>query len=126
MDITVLFEKVGDPANTFTVSAESYSWGMTHQGSGGSPQGSAVLGDFTFTAVSSPATTAAMKSACDGAVVFTTVIVRLTDTAVQPPVDHDWALADVFISAFQTGGASSQDSPVDVVSLNANFVGFLP
>lgn len=126
MDITVDFEKVGDPANTFTVSAQSYSWGVTHGGSGGVPQGSAAMGDFTFSAVSSPVTTDAMKLACDGAVVFTSVKVRYSDSSGPQPVEHQWILTDVFISGLQTGGESSQDFPIDVVSLNANVINLVP
>jgi type VI protein secretion system component Hcp len=125
MDITVNFDRDGNPANAFTVSAESFSWGMTHAGSGGTPQGAPVLGDLTFTAVSSQQTSPALKLACTDGTMYASVTVSVTDPSGQHPVPMDVVLANAFVSSFQTGGASSQSFPVDMVSLNANVVGVL-
>ena len=113
MEITVELDFGGDVR---TLTAQSCSWGLTHPGSGGSPQGDAAAQDFTLTTTSSPQTTQLLALACESGATLTQVTVTVVDPGQGGGVR--WRLANAFVSSFQTGVDASAASAVDSFSIS--------
>jgi type VI protein secretion system component Hcp len=114
MDIVVELDFDNGPF--VVINAESFSWGVTLGGNGGSPQPPSASQDLVFTAASSADSTPQLKSGCESG----SPLRRVTLSAIDPNAGTGlkWILDTAFLSSFQTSGDTSQTFTFDSVSVN--------
>ena len=112
---------VTEKAHSKWIELQSFSWGVSNPSSaasgGGGGAGKASFQDLHFTTAVSNASPVLMESVCSGKHFPKVEIHMVSQGGDKRAAYLKYELQDVLISSYQTG-ASSDDRPIDQVSLN--------